>query len=86
MQKHLTSLVMERRPGMFRLRFSEFVEGEFRRVYAESNYPKTRPLLVIGAAAIFMALIVAVMRERLSWQTAAFMLGLVLPTLMATLV
>lgn len=85
-QKHLTSLVMERRPGMFRLRFSQFVEGEFRRVYAESNYPKTRPLLVLGAAAIFMALIVAVMRENLSWQTAAFMLGLLLPTLMATLV
>ncbi len=84
--KHLTSLVIERRPGTFRLRFSKFVEGEFRRAYAESNYPKTRPILVIGAAIIFLTLIIAVMRESLSWQTAAFMLGVVLPTLMATLV
>jgi len=85
-QHHLTSLVTERRPGLFRLRFSEIVEGEFRRVYAEANYPKTRPILVMGAAAIFLSLIVAVMRENLSWQTAAFMLGVMLPTLMATLV
>ncbi len=85
-QHHLTSLVTERRPGLFRLRFSQFVEGEFRRVYAEANYRKTRPILVIGAAVIFLALIVSVMRESLSWQTAAFMLGLMLPTLMATLV
>lgn len=86
MQQHLNSLVTERRPGMFRLRFSRFVEGEFRRVYAESNYPKTRPILVIGAAAIFMALIFAVMRDNLSWPTAAFMLGVLLPTLMSALV
>ncbi len=84
--QHLSSLVTERRPGDFRLRFSRFVEGEFRRVYAESNYPKTRPILVIGAATIFMALIFAVMHDNLSWQTAAFMLGVLLPTLMATLV
>jgi len=71
---------------MFRLRFSQFVEGEFRRVYAETNYPKTRPILVIGTAAIFIALILAVMLENLSWPTAAFMLGVLLPTLMATLV
>jgi diguanylate cyclase (GGDEF)-like protein len=85
-QQHLSSLVTERRPGMFRLRFSRFVEGEFRRVYAESNYPKTRPILIIGAAAIFLALIFAVMRDNLSWPTAAFMLGVLLPTLMAALV
>ena len=85
-QHHLTSLVTERRPGTFRLRFSRFVEGEFRRVYAETNYTKTRPILVIGASAIFLTLIVAVMRANLSWQTAAFMLGIMLPTLMATLV
>jgi len=71
---------------MFRLRFSQFVEGEFRRVYAETNYPKTRPILVIGAATIFIALILSVMLENLSWPTAAFMLGVLLPTLMATLV
>lgn len=75
----------ERRPGL-RLRFSRFVEGEFRRVYAEANYPKTRPLLIIGAAAIFLILVFAVMREQLAWQPTAFMLGVLLPTLMATLV
>jgi diguanylate cyclase (GGDEF)-like protein len=83
--QHLNSLVTQR-PGMFRLRFGRFVEGEFQRVYAESSYPKTRPILVSGAAGIFMALIFAVMHDRLSWQTAAFMLGVLLPTLMAALV
>ncbi len=83
---HLTSLVTERRPGLFRLRSGQFVEGEFRRVYAEAGYSKARPVLVIGAAAIFLSLIVAVMRESLSWQTAAVMLCVMLPTLMATLV
>jgi diguanylate cyclase (GGDEF)-like protein len=83
--QHLNSLVTSR-PSGFRLRFGRFVEGEFQRVYAESGYPKTRPILVIGAAGIFMALIFAVMHDRLSWQTAAFMLGVLLPTLMAALV
>jgi diguanylate cyclase (GGDEF)-like protein len=85
-QQHVNSLVTERRPGIMRLRFSRFVEGEFRRVYAEANYPKTRTILIIAAAAMFGALIAAVMRDNLSWQTAAFILGIALPTLMATLV
>ncbi|MEO8443455.1 MAG: diguanylate cyclase [Gammaproteobacteria bacterium] len=86
MQHHLTSLVTELRPGIFRLRFSQFIEGEFRRVYAESNYPKTRPILVICAAGILLGLILAVVDGNLSWPTAAFTLGIMLPTLMATLV
>ncbi len=86
MQQHLTSLVTERRPGGWRLSFSQFVEGEFRRVYAETNYPKIRPILVICAGVIFLGLIAAVMDANLSWQTAAFTLGVMLPTLMATLV
>jgi diguanylate cyclase (GGDEF)-like protein len=85
-QHHLNSLVTERHPGMFPLRFSQFVESEFRRAYAETNYPRTRQLLLIGAAATLFGLIVAVMGENLSWQTAAFVLGVMLPTLMATLV
>lgn len=71
---------------MFRLRFSRFVEGEFRRAYAETSYATMRPILVFGAAAIFLTLIIAMMRANLSWQTAAFVLGVALPTLMATLV
>jgi diguanylate cyclase (GGDEF)-like protein len=85
-QHHLTSLVSERHPGRLRLRFSKFIEGEFRRFYAESNYPKTRPVLMFGAAAIFLALILAVVQDNLTWPTAAYMLGILLPTLMAALV
>lgn len=78
---------MERRPGVSRLRFgSQFVESEFRHAYAEANYPKIRPMLVIAAAAVFLGLILAVVRDNLSWQTATFLLGVALPTLMATLV
>jgi diguanylate cyclase (GGDEF)-like protein len=83
---HYSSLVTERRTGVFGLHFGSHVEAEFRRFYAESNYPKTRPVLICGAAAIFLALIFAVMYDNLSWQTAAFMLGILLPTLMASLV
>ncbi|MDP2325719.1 MAG: diguanylate cyclase [Gammaproteobacteria bacterium] len=83
---HLNSLVIERRPGVSRLRFSEFVESEFRRGYAEASYSKTRPMLIIAAAAIFFGLILAVMRENLSWQTATFLLGVTLPAIMAALV
>lgn len=86
MQHHFSSLVTERRTGLFGLHFGSHVEAEFRRVYAESNYPKTRPILMTAAAAIFLALIFAVMHENLSWQMAAFMLGVLLPALMATLV
>jgi diguanylate cyclase (GGDEF)-like protein len=85
-KQHLNSLVIERRPGVSRLRFSQFVETEFRRVYAEASYPKARLLLFIAAAAIFVGLILAVMRENLSWQTATFLLGVTLPLIMATLV
>ena len=83
---HLNSLVIERGPGAARLRFSQFVEGEFRRVYAEASYPKTRLMLFIAATAIFVSLILAVMHENLSWQTATFLLGVTLPLMMATLV
>ena len=76
----------ERRPDTFWERIRKMSQPEFRRAYAEANYPKTRPILVIGAAAIFLTLILAMMQENLSWQTAAFMLGVTLPTLMATLV
>ncbi|MDH4022780.1 MAG: GGDEF domain-containing protein, partial [Gammaproteobacteria bacterium] len=66
--------------------FSQFVEGDFRRVYAEASYPQTRRMLLIAAMAIFVSLILAVMDENLSWQTATFLLGVTLPLIMATLV
>ncbi len=83
---HLNSLIIDRRPGVSRLRFTQFVEREFRRVYAEASYPKTRLMLFIAATAILLGLILAVMREDLSWQTATFLMGVTLPLIMATLV
>ena len=85
-QHHFSSLVTERRTGVFGLHFGSHVEAEFRRFYAESSYPKTRPILMSVAGAIFLALILAVMHDNLSWQTAAFLLGVLLPTLLASLV
>ncbi|MEZ5564794.1 MAG: GGDEF domain-containing protein [Gammaproteobacteria bacterium] len=83
----MSSLIIDRRPRSSRLRFqSKFVEADFRRVYAEANYPKTRTILILVAAAMFFGLILAVVDEKLSWPTAAFVLGIALPLLMATLV
>ncbi len=67
-------------------KFSLPVEAEFRVHFAEVYYPKTRLILTGVAAAILIAIIVAVMYENLSWPTAAFVLGIVLPSVMATLV
>jgi diguanylate cyclase (GGDEF)-like protein len=84
---HLASFRTERRlPGPLALAFRPFVEAEFRRHYAESHYPKTRPLLVILLGLIFTTLIWGVILDDLSWQTAAFTLGVLIPTLVATLV
>jgi diguanylate cyclase (GGDEF)-like protein len=43
-------------------------------------------MLSIAATAILLSLILAVMHENLSWQTATFLLGVTLPLIMATLV
>lgn len=84
---HLSSLRTEQRlPGPFLLRFRPYVEEEFRRHYAASNYPKTRPLLVIILGFVFAMLIWGVILNDLSWQTAAFTLGVLIPGLIATLV
>jgi diguanylate cyclase (GGDEF)-like protein len=84
---HLASFRTERRlPGPLALAFRPYVEAEFRRHYAESHYPKTRPLLVILLGLIFTTLIWGVILDDLSWQTAAFTLGVLIPALVATLV
>lgn len=86
-QYHLSSLIIDRRPRVSHLRFhSKFVEADFRRIYAETNYPRTRTILILVATAILIGLILAVVDKNLSWPTAAFLLGAVLPVLMATLV
>ncbi len=65
--------------------FSPPVEAEFRAHFAEVYYPKTRLILMGTGGAVLIALIVAVMFESLTWPTAAFVLGAVLPLIMATL-
>lgn len=86
-QNHLSSLIIDRRVRTSQLRFnSKFVEADFRRTYAETNYPRTRTILIVVAASILFSLILAVVDQKLSWPTAAFLLGAVLPTLAATLV
>jgi diguanylate cyclase (GGDEF)-like protein len=83
--QHLNTLVAERRRG-FILRFGPFLEEEFRRHYAETHYPKTRPLLVILLGLIFVSLTLSVLQGRLSLVTGAFALGFMMPALTATLV
>lgn len=86
-EHHLSSLIIERSPDGASLRFENPLhESEFRRVYAETSYPKTRLGLFIAATLILGGLILAVMHENLSWQTATFLLGVTLPLIMATLV
>lgn len=86
-QNHLNSLIIDRRPRTPGLRFNaSHVESDFRRNYAETNYPRTRTILIVVASTILVGLTLAVVDQKLSWQTAAFLLGGVLPTLMATLV
>lgn len=86
MQHHLNSLVTERETVRVRLRFSDVVETEFRRLHAEGNYGRIRTILITAAALILVSLIVGVVENSLSWPTAAYMLGITLPALMATLV
>lgn len=86
-EKHLSSLVGEhRRRGLSRLRFSGFVEDEFRRHYARLNYPKVRPLLVIAAIAVILFTVVGIYERDISVLTATFGLAVMLPLLMAALV
>ncbi len=85
-EQHLSSLVAERRRGFSRLRFSRFVEEQFRQRYAELNYPKVRPLLVVAAAAVIGVTVLGIYRENVSALTATFGLAVMLPLLMATLV
>lgn len=86
MQHHLNSLVTERESVRPRLRFSDVVEAEFRRLHAEGNYSRIRTILVTTAALLLMTLIAGVVENSLSWPTAAYVLGITLPALMAALV
>ncbi|MCK6371222.1 MAG: GGDEF domain-containing protein [Gammaproteobacteria bacterium] len=85
-EQHLSSLVAERRRGLSRLRFSSFVEEEFRQYYVRLNFPKVRPLLVIAAAAVIGFTSLGIYQQNISALTAIFGLAVMLPLFMATLV
>lgn len=85
--QYLTSTVTEPRRGWYSLTFEDPVlESEFQQVQAERNYPTIRPVLIAITAMILLALIASVMVSNLSWQTAAYTLGVAVPTILATLV
>lgn len=85
--QHLSTLVAEqRRQGLSRLRFTRFVEEEFRRAYAGQNLGKVQPLLVLAAVAVAVVTGLGVWRGEMSSVTAIFGGAVMLPLLLATLV
>jgi diguanylate cyclase (GGDEF)-like protein len=85
-EKHLSTLVAEqRRTGLSRLRFTRFVEEEFRQHYAALNYPKVRPLLVLATLAVIVVTVFGIARNDISAVTATFGLAVMIPLLTAAL-
>lgn len=76
----------QQRQGLSQLRFTQFVEEQFRQHYAALNYPKVRPLLVLAAFAVIVVTVVGIYRRDISAVTATFGLAVMMPVLMATLV
>jgi len=85
--KHLSTLTAEqRRHGFRQLRFSRYVEEQFRLHYATLNQPKVRPLLVFAALTVIGVTIFGMAEQNISIVTATFGLGVMLPLLTATLI
>jgi diguanylate cyclase (GGDEF)-like protein len=68
-----------------RLRFSRYVEEQFRAHYASLNSPKVRPLLVLITLAVVLLTGFGLAQKSVTAVTATFGLGVMLPLLMATL-
>ncbi|MCC7257917.1 MAG: GGDEF domain-containing protein [Gammaproteobacteria bacterium] len=84
-EQHLSTLVAEqRRPGFSRLRFTRFVEEQFRTHYGEINHPKVRLLLVLAACGICLSTGYALALSNVSMVTAIFDIVVMLPLLTAT--
>jgi len=75
----------QRRRGLSRLRFTRFVEEEFRLAYAGQNFGKVRPLLAISALLVVMVTGHGLWSGDVSAVTATFGLAVMMPLLMATL-
>jgi diguanylate cyclase (GGDEF)-like protein len=76
----------QRRRGLSRLRFTRFVEEEFRQAYGRQNYGKVRPLLLLAVLAVIGVTGLGLARGEVSAVTGTFGLGVLMPLLMATLV
>lgn len=61
------------------------MEEAFRQRYAEINYPKVRPLLVLAAGAVIGVTVFGIFQGDISALTATFGLAVMLPLLFATL-
>ncbi len=86
-EQHLSTLVAEqRRRGLSRLRFTRFVEEQFRQRYAEINLPKARLLLVLSALGICVSTAFGIVRQSVTAVTAIFDIVVMLPLLIATLI
>lgn len=76
----------QQRRGLARLRFSRFVEDQFRQHYAGVNHVKVRALLVLVACGVVLITGLGMAEHRVSAITATFELAITMPLLMATLI
>ncbi len=83
---HFSTLTIESRPHLPWLRFEGDIEDQFRSAHARSSFGRTRPILGLTAAAIIASVLWGMTTGQLSVWTAVYSLGLMLPTVLATLV
>lgn len=76
----------QRRKGLARLRYSRFVEDQFRQHYAGLNNVRVRALLVLVACGVVLITGLGMAENRVSAITATFELAVTMPLLMATLI
>lgn len=72
--------------GFARLRFTRFVEEEFRQHYAKQNFGRVTPLLVLALVAVSVITGYALAKDQISTVMATFSLAVTTPLLVATLV
>lgn len=86
-EQHLSTLVAEqRRHGLSRLRFTRFVEEEFRKYYGAMHHPRVRGLLVLASFTVVAVTGTGMAEQNVSAITATFGLAVMMPLLMATLI
>jgi diguanylate cyclase (GGDEF)-like protein len=74
-----------RRRGYVRMRFTPYVEDQFRQHYARENYPRVRPILIVAAVTLLLITAVGLAEENISAVTVTFGMVGMMPLLMATL-